>query len=493
MTPSKLSDDAIIYCTRYEEEIPQLTGIFKYNIKEDSNKLIKSWQSMKYYPRWNSMIYSKRQNTLYSVGGANVKLHHAEYMIIMEFNLITMAAKEIPIKIKIGANPQLLFTNNDNLLHIFGGQCSAKHIIFNLTTNKYRVVHDFSDTNPTIQQQGALYNQGKQEMYMFGGLDFDEEEDDEFDDFWIAKTSDYIWDREDKFKLPLPLHSFGAVLYDGRIIIIFGGDEEKKVYFLDLNDDEGWKESKFELPIGSAHHAVMMTNDTVHILPFYDDKHHYIVEVDAILPASLMRKRMIDEEKESKQQEAKIKEDEINNDLGGLLKSLQSELDSFKMKYDEQKLQEIMKQSPKELIQKDSTINTKIAGYRERIDGILLTAKSFSKHIDDTESTIKRLATPNVQQYRDWNLDQIMAWIMGLENGEFIGYEDKLRNGFIKSKIKKGDVLTELDRSDLSSSPFNIDEFMIKKKLINHFQSLKNGPANVDNKELNEGTVTEYH
>lgn len=81
--------------------------------------------------------------------------------------------------------------------------------------------------------------------------------------------------------------------------------------------------------------------------------------------------------------------------------------------------------------------------------------------------------TPDITQYRDWSLDEIMIWIMSLEDGIFMEYEDQLRNGFIKSKINKGEVLLELDRSDLSSSPFNIDEFMIKKKLIDHFQTLK--------------------
>ena len=82
---------------------------------------------------------------------------------------------------------------------------------------------------------------------------------------------------------------------------------------------------------------------------------------------------------------------------------------------------------------------------------------------------------------------------MNLDGGKFREYENQLRNGFIKSKISKGEVLTELDRSDLSSSPFNIDAFAIKKQLINHFQSLKREPAVIDDVNLNEGMATEYH
>ncbi len=42
-----------------------------------------------------------------------------------------------------------------------------------------------------------------------------------------------------------------------------------------------------------------------------------------------------------------------------------------------------------------------------------------------------------------------------------------LDNGFERSQILSGDLLPEVTRGDLSVSPFNIDEFVIKRDLEN--------------------------
>ena len=90
----------------------------------------------------------------------------------------------------------------------------------------------------------------------------------------------------------MEIHSFGTVLYDNRIIIVFGVYgvvRQMKIYYLDIKDDKGWIESELELKTASSHNALMMDEDTVDILPFYDSQLHLIVKVEDILPASLLR------------------------------------------------------------------------------------------------------------------------------------------------------------------------------------------------------------
>ena len=330
LRPCKLSDNKIIYCTRYEQS-NRTTGIFEYDINSSKNKLIKSWKSMKHFPRWNSMIYSKIHNTFYSVGGNNVKQDHNEYLIIMTFNLTTNKSTEIPVNIKIGRNSQLLLTDNDNVLHIIAGQASTKHIVFNLNTKQYDTIHDFAETNPEIQQVGAIYNTKSQAIYMLGGCG----KSGAFSDFWICdrkidqiemkkiihswtklvfNRADHIpseivnlmlsfngynqWYIKEAYRLPTTIHSFGAVLYDDRIVIIFGGFfqpdsynfiRQSKVYYLDITDEKGWVESEFELRNASSHSALLMDEDTVHILPFYDSQQYLIVKGQDVLPESLLR------------------------------------------------------------------------------------------------------------------------------------------------------------------------------------------------------------
>ena len=89
------------------------------------------------------------------------------------------------------------------------------------------------------------------------------------------------WFIKDKFKLPAPLHSFGAVFRYNRIIIIFGGyPNRNSVYYLDVSGDVGWVHSKFKLPKGDRFNALLMDKDTIHIMPFYSAaNYHYICNI----------------------------------------------------------------------------------------------------------------------------------------------------------------------------------------------------------------------
>ena len=65
-----------------------------------------------------------------------------------------------------------------------------------------------------------------------------------------------------------------------------------------------------------------------------------------------------------------------------------------------------------------------------------------------------------------------MKWIKSLNNSKFTKYLDVLKTGFQTCNIKAVD-LPDIEQYDLSIEPFNIRKFGDRKKLCQHFKSLK--------------------
>lgn len=78
---------------------------------------------------------------------------------------------------------------------------------------------------------------------------------------------------------------------------------------------------------------------------------------------------------------------------------------------------------------------------------------------------------PNPALYTQWNVNQMISWIVNLENGRFKGYINALRKGFIEGEMN-GDDLPTVEAKDLSDPPFNIKRFRDKKDLAKYFQDL---------------------
>ena len=174
-------------------------------------------------------------------------------------------------------------------------------------------------------------------------------------------------------------------------------------------------------------------------------------------------------------------------------------MDGFKIKYNEHGLKQIFKKQPDDLLNDESKLNKEYNKYKENMDKILITSKSFNKYIEDIGGIMKKLSTPDTQQYKSWDIDQIILWIKGLEQGRFMKHINKLRNGFIKCEIT-GKDLPDLTRTDLSSAPFEIGHFSDRKQLEMYFKYLpgSNKPQipfvamENDGMENNEGAPTAY-
>eukprot|EP01084_Bolivina_argentea_P015050 28150_1 len=197
--------------------------------------------------------------------------------------------------------------------------------------------------------------------------------------------------------------------------------------------------------------------------------------------------------KELSRQENEEKNNTKEQGMNKIMKCLNEQIKLIKEKYNKQSLNELMIKEPQQLIQQNSALNMEINSNDKCIENMIITLKSLNKYMNDIKAHIKQISVPNVKDYKNWSLEQIMLWIMSLDNGKFLDQQQKLKNGFEKSGINVGAVLPELTRSDLSSSPFNIDNFMVKKALVEHFKSLQNQPiAMINNYQNEEGTETAF-
>eukprot|EP01084_Bolivina_argentea_P055267 101332_1 len=223
-TPFKLTDEnKIIYLT-YDMINVNYSGIFEYNIQNDTHKKIASCHNA----TGHVAIYNKTKHEIIIVGDNATQKHKKSIKIFNFENKEHCNIKNKGVNIKIGHDAALALSNNDKMLHIIGGSHNSYHYMYNLTTNQIENQYPFHDTNPKITNHALLYNSKTNLLHMFGGISSDN--DVYFDDFWtlnlnknnkkqkiktLQKTSGFSteWIKNENRKLSKKLSSFGYILY----------------------------------------------------------------------------------------------------------------------------------------------------------------------------------------------------------------------------------------------------------------------------------------
>ena len=196
-------------------------------------------------------------------------------------------------------------------------------------------------------------------------------------------------------------------------------------------------------------------------------------------------------------QNEKLEEEKKSNDSDGIqsvLNKLDGEFTKFKIEYNQGKLQNIMNQTPQKLLDKQSELNKALNTYKQCMDGIGISYKSFTKYIQDVDGIIDKLSSPDLANYKKWSIDTTLIWIRGLDNGRYVKYIDTLKSGMNESGIGAED-LPELTRGDLTFPPFNMTHFKDTRDLIQHFKSLSSPTdinANVAPAAADEGAPTAF-
>ena len=80
-----------------------------------------------------------------------------------------------------------------------------------------------------------------------------------------------------------------------------------------------------------------------------------------------------------------------------------------------------------------------------------------------------KLKSIDVNNWRDWNHQQIVIWIMALDNGRFKKYE-KILLSALEEEEMSGSNLARVDVTDVKS--WGIKNFEDKKDLVKHIQDL---------------------
>ena len=161
---------------------------------------------------------------------------------------------------------------------------------------------------------------------------------------------------------------------------------------------------------------------------------------------------------------------------------LEKELTDFVDNYNKNILSNMYNKNNKSI--KEMSVQNKIHRLQQ------VTLPSFNTNLNEIGSYITSLIEPNVKDYKNWNIDQMIQWISLLENGRYMKYIDILRKGFLNDGINSGDILSDITRNDLRAQPFNIEGFTDRRDLENHFKSLKSQQRQSQNNE--EGAITEY-
>lgn len=111
--------------------------------------------------------------------------------------------------------------------------------------------------------------------------------------------------------------------------------------------------------------------------------------------------------------------------------------------------------------------------------------KDFDDNLVSYEKALQKyLIPPKKDNYKTWNSDDIIKWIITLDSGAFIVYTKKLSKALQENQIT-GDDLKDISRNDLSL--FGVTVFKDRVRLMKHFESLVSGGSsdNDDNDQTN--------
>eukprot|EP01084_Bolivina_argentea_P164799 286463_1 len=285
------------------------SGIYEYNVQNDRCKFVYRFNLNSYSPTQYSYIYNEISNEILFIGGRNSLNTNLFYDIIMIYNLNNKTMKQLSFGKKIGTNPKALLVGHN--LHICGGSHNKYHILYNL--NNLNDLNEYSDSNcinikqiyqlpyPNgLMYHGFLYCRSQSTLLLFGGVYYNNitKSLSYSSDFWIFNLLNNQWNKITHKKLPKEISGFGYILYNDRIIIIFGGKtfSDKcinSIYYLDiLSTNSQWIKSSQYCPIKGSYHAILEKdiidnkNDCVHLFYCQGNKEHFLININDLLPDS---------------------------------------------------------------------------------------------------------------------------------------------------------------------------------------------------------------
>merc|ERR1711902_391765 len=84
---------------------------------------------------------------------------------------------------------------------------------------------------------------------------------------------------------------------------------------------------------------------------------------------------------------------------------------------------------------------------------------------------LKRMKNINTTKYREWSSDEVVDWLISLEDGKFLKYEDMFRVIFNQQGVD-GSTIGYIDKSELKG--WGIDSFSDRARIHENIQNLIN-------------------
>eukprot|EP01084_Bolivina_argentea_P024704 45990_1 len=133
----------------------------------------------------------------------------------------------------------------------------------------------------------------------------------------------------------------------------------------------------------------------------------------------------------------------------------------------------------KGLQQQNNVLGSEISLLKKQVNNLKDERKEFEMTINKLKIENKelKLKSIDVSKYKEWNYENILLWIMSLENGRYLKYEQTLRMN-LKHEEVIGDNLKDVDAIDIKG--WGVANFGDKKSLMQHIQRLVNQMGNVN-------------
>ena len=202
-------------------------------------------------------------------------------IIIIKLNIDTNEYEEIQIAERIGSGlGQLLLINDD--IHIIGGSTNT-HLILQQNQTKPQILSRYGD-GVKIESPRSIYSSKTDIIYTFGGYILDKyESSNNIHSFHISTNTHKLIE----LKMPDRLDSFGCIMTkDEKYVITFGGCDDygnkvADIYIFDM-DEMTARKSSIICPKASTYHAILMNDDSEHIMIVYGYIRWSLKEFDGI-------------------------------------------------------------------------------------------------------------------------------------------------------------------------------------------------------------------
>eukprot|EP01084_Bolivina_argentea_P266694 452441_1 len=334
-----------------------------------------------------------------------------------------------------------------------------EHLIWDKNNNDFV---EICKLKKNLQHCALIYIPSKKQLVLMGGIS-----DKEYVDcIYIATHVNEQWHwNKSNIQLPHKMAKFGHILYEDKYIILFGGEISENtflntIYVLDVDICQ-WIPVDQTCPEKDIYFAVQNGNN-IHL---FDRSHHH---KQWMIDINKFRLEQFEEKKE--------KHTEVNDFLN--LQNLQCKLQLAENRVESQiqTIAELQKQllHLQNVLKKEK--NEKKL-YRQQTEQ---EQKQLIHQNETLKEQNRKLRAKFIQRtiYSEWSTEDLIFWILSLENGRFLQYKDRFNNQLRNSKTEGKDLSNVVNEYTIKI--WGVTDIQDQHSLLTHIQRLCQENKNVN-------------